>query len=216
MHFSSLVHLIGRDFLDGRSATFGLPCQLLHQQYVDYGIEVGTRLDRILHGHHLRAVRAAKLLEQGVVVAILVVQLVNQEDDGLVELSCIAEVVLCAHLDAGCALQQDDCCIRDAQGRDGCACKVVRTRTVDDVQFLAVPFHMEYGREYAVAILMLHREAVADGVMQRHTSAAFDDTGLVQQCLGQSGLTGTVITQQGNVLDFVCLINLHCVLSCYF
>ena len=61
-------------------------------------MEIGTCLHGILYRHYLRAIDALELLYDVVVVALLVVKLVYEEDDGLTQLLSLAEVCLCTHL----------------------------------------------------------------------------------------------------------------------
>ena len=118
-------------------------------------------------------------------------------------------MVLCAHLYAIGTLEQENGGVCDIECSQGRSHKIVRTRTVNDIEFLPIPFHMEYGGEHRIAIFLLHREIVADRILLCDASATFDDTGFIKERLCQSGLARTVIAKQGDVLNLVCLINFH-------
>ena len=90
-------------------------------------------------------------------------------------------MVLSAHLRAVLSVEQQDCGVCHVEGGDGCAYEIVRTRTVDDVQFLVVVFHMIYCGEHAVAVILLYGEIVADCGALAYTTATLDDACLVEQ-----------------------------------
>ena len=204
-----LFHLFFGDRLNGGRTAFGSPRVFLHQQHVDEGVEVRTGVEGVLYGYNLGAVDAFELLQQVVIVAFVAVQLVDQEDDRLAQLFGVAEVVLCAHFDAILSVEQEDSRVCNIQGGDCRAYKVVATRAVDDIEFLSVPLHMVYSGEYRIAILLLHGEVVADCIFGSDSAAAFYDTTLIEQSFCESGFSCTVIAQEGNVFNFMGLINFH-------
>ena len=203
VHLFGLVVLIGRDFLHGVVTSVGAPCEFLHEDDVDDAVEVGTCGYGILYGYHLRTVDGLEVVEHLVVVAVLGVELVDEEDDGLAELFGIAEMVLRADFRTEVAVEQQYGGVGDIEGSDGGADKVVGTRTVDDIEFLALPFHVECGGEDAVAIFLLYGEVVGYRVLHGDAAAALDGTGMEQKGFGEGGLTGTVVAKKGNVLDVV-------------
>ena len=142
VHLHCLIHLVCGNILDGWCAAVWSPGVFLHEEYVDEGVEVGASLQRILDGNDLGAVDTGELFEQLVKVAVLVVELVDEEDDGLAEFFGVAEVVLCAYLNAGSAFEKDDSRVGHVESGDGCACKVIAARAIDEVDFLAIPLHM--------------------------------------------------------------------------
>ena len=68
---------------------------------------------------------------------------------------------------------------------------------------------MEYGGEYRVTILLLYGEIVADCILGSYSAAAFYDATLIEQSFCESGLTCTVIAQEGDVFNFMGLIHFH-------
>ena len=143
------------------------------------------------------------------VVALLGVELVDEEDDRLAQFLGVAEVVLCAHFGSILSVDEQQGRVSHMQGCHGSTHKVVGTGAVDDVQFLSVPFHMKNRGEDTVAILLLYRKIVAHRVLGSDATTTADDASLIQECFGKGSLTGTVIAKQGNVLDFVGLVNFH-------
>ena len=96
---------------------------------------------------YLHALRSVDLLhgrDDIVKIALVAIQLVNQEDDRLLQLLGIAEVVLCSHLGTVLSVDQHHGLVGNVERSDGTAHEVVRTRTVDDVELLVVPLHMEH------------------------------------------------------------------------
>ena len=152
-------------------------------------MEVGACLYGILYGHYLLAIDALELLYDVVVVALLIVKLVYKEDDGFAQLLGVAEVCLCTHLRAILAIEQQDCGICHRNGRCSGSYKVVTARTVDDIQFLVIPFTAEYGREYRITILLLNGEVVTDGVLLSDSTTAFYNPTLIEQRFCEGGFT---------------------------
>ena len=121
-------------------------------------------------------------------------------------------MVLCTHLNTICTLQQKNCCIGYIESSHGCTNEVVTTGAVNYVQLLTIPLHMVNGTEYAISVLLLNGEVIADGIVLCDTSSTVNYSCLIEQAFCQGCLTTTVITQQGNVFDFLCLISFHRVL----
>ncbi len=173
-HLFGLVELLCRNILDDRSAAFGLPGIFLHQQHIDHGIEAGTCSDRILNGNTVRAIDLLQLVQDGIEITVLTVELVHEEDHGFLQFLSIAERIHRTYLRTVLAIHEDHGLIRHVQGGDGTTHEVVRSRTVDDVQFLVVPLNMKNSGEHAIAIFLLHREIIAHGVLLLHRAAALD------------------------------------------
>ena len=210
MHFHCFVHLLCWNFLDDGGAAFRLPRVLLHQQDVDERVEIRTFVEGVLDWDHLRTIDANQAVEHLVVVALLRVQLVHEEDDGLAQLLRVAEVVLSADLWPILTIDEQQGCVSHMQGCHRCTYEVISSRTVDDVQLLVVPLHMENGGENTIAVFLFHWEVVTHGILLGDATTTADNSCFIQKCFGKSGLTGTVIAKQGNVLDFVRLVNFHC------
>ena len=59
------------------------------------------------------------------------------------------------------------------------------------------------------SIFLFNREIVADGVFGFNRSTAFYNSTLVKHSLCECGFPGALAAKQGNVLDFIGLINFH-------
>ena len=193
VHLQSLVHLVGRNFLNLWLTAFGAPCVFLHKKNVDEGVEVGAAFNGVLDGHNLRAIDADELFQELVEVAVLVVKLVDEEDDGLAELLRVAEVVLRANLHTCGTLEQDECCVGHVQRSNSGTCEVITAWTVNEVNLLAVPFYMANRGEDRIAVFMLYGEIVADGRVQTDSAATLDDTCLVEHGFSQCRLACSVV-----------------------
>ena len=143
------------------------------------------------------------------VIVKLFVQAVDEEDHRLLHLLGQAEVVLCGYLYTTGSIDKEDGGVGDAHCGEGRSGEVVRTRAVDNVEFLVVPLNMERRGEDAVSVLLLYGEVVGNGVLLCDASSTRDDAALVEQRFGEGGLSCTVTAQEGNVLDFFRLIGLH-------
>jgi hypothetical protein len=101
------------------------PRQLLHDEHVDETIELGSCLQRILNLHTFRAVDLLHRGDDVVEVALVGVELVDEEDDGLLELVGISERVLGAYLRAILAVDEDHRLVGNVQRSDCASYKVV-------------------------------------------------------------------------------------------
>ena len=209
MHLLSLVGIFGGDIFNGGSTALGLPGQFLHNEHVDDRVEARAGSHGELHRHHLRSIDVAHIREYQVEVAVVLIQLVQQENHWFLQFLCVAEGIHRAHLGAVSTIDKNDSLIGDVQCSDSTAYEVVRTRAVNNIQLFAVPLGVENSGEYRIAILLFHREIVTHRVLLLHSATALDYTTLKKHCLGKSSLAGTRTANQRDVLDFVRLINFH-------
>ena len=213
--YQSLVQLVGllhfllRDVHYGRHTSIRTPSVHLHQQHVDDGVESGARAHRILNLHALLTVNRLHVGNNIVKVALVRIQLVHEEDYRLVKFLRITEVVLCANLRTILSVYQDNGLVGYVQGCDGSTNKIIATRTVYNIQFLVVPFYMENGRKYRIAIFVLHWEVVAHRIVCFYRSTALDYSATEKHRLGKGGLAATRTAKKGNVLNLICLIDPH-------
>ena len=96
---------------------------------------------------------------------------------------------------------------------DGAAHKVVRSRAVDNVEFLVVPLHMEDRGEHRVAVFQLNGEIVAHRVFGFDGAAALDETGFKQHTFGKGRLAAARTANKRDVLNLVSLIYSHNVID---
>ena len=144
MKFLCLVHLLSRDVLDDGRAAFGLPRIFLHQKHVDKRVEAVAGLYRVLYLHALAAVNLAHIAHYDVEVAVVAVKLVNEEYHWLLKLLGITERILRANLRTILSVDKYHGLVGNVECGDCSANEVVASRTVNHVELLAVPLHMEH------------------------------------------------------------------------
>ena len=71
----------------------------------------------------------------------------------------------------------------------------------DNVELLAQPFNVNYGREYRIAVLFFHGAIVTYGVTLFYGSAALYDARLKKHRLNQGCFTRSRCTQKGDVFN---------------
>ena len=206
--YESLVHhlrlflLFCRNILDGRRATVGSPCKFLHQYYIDERVKVGTCLYRVLYWHALSAVDCLEFFQNGIVVAFFVIELVDEENGRFRQFFCVSEVILSSDFGTEASVYEHHHRVGNIHCCEGCADEVVRTGTVYDIQFLALPLNVEDGGENRVSVFLLNREIVRNGVLLSYATAALNLSAFKQEGFCKGSLTRAVITKQRNVLDF--------------
>ena len=209
MQFKSFSFFVLRDFNNGRHTSIRSPSVHLHQQYVDDAIKASSGTNRILYLYTLRTIYRLHIGDDVVEVALVRVELVDKEDNWLVKFFRIAEVVLCTNLRTILSVDKNYGLVGYVQGCDGSTDKIITTRTVYNIQFLVVPFHMENGRKYRIAIFMLYREIVAHSIVCFYCATALYDSTTEKHRLGKGGLAATRTAKKGNVLNLICLIDPH-------
>ena len=209
VQFHCLVHFLGRYIFDDRSTAFRLPRVFLHEEHVDERVESCSSGDRVLYLYAFRTIDVLHGRDKRVEVALVAVELVDKEYHRLLQLFSVSEVVLRAYLGTVLSVDEDHGLVSHVESRNGTSDEIVRSRTVDDVQLLVVPFNVEHGREDRVAVFLLYREVVADCVFSFDGAAALDDAGFIKHRLGKCCLAATRTAKQCNVFDFTCLIYFH-------
>ena len=106
VHGLRLLEFLCGDVFHDRFSSLFFPREFLHEDHVDEAVECRSGGERILHRNHFRAVNIAQIVEDQFVVAVFMVELVDEKDDGFAEFLGIAEVVLRSHLDAECAVEE--------------------------------------------------------------------------------------------------------------
>ena len=209
MQFFRLRLFAFGDIFNGRFATFSRPSQLLHQDDVNKRVEVSTGIQGILNGHNLWTINCLQVLKNLVVITLVVIKLIHEENNGLLQLFGITEVVLSSYFRTKLTVNKQHSRVGYVKRSQSSTNEVITTRAVNDVQLLALPFSVEYCWEYRVSVIVLNREVVTHRILLSDTSAATDLTTMIKQRLCQSGLTRSIITKQGNVLDFLRIVNFH-------
>ena len=109
-------------------------------------------------------------------ITLLTIQLVYQENYRFTQLFGITKVILCSYFRTILSIQKQDSCICYIQCSNSSSHKIVTTRTINNIQFFAIPFYMIHSREYRVTILLLYREIIADCIFGSDSAATFYDT----------------------------------------
>ena len=209
VEFHCFIHFFCGDFQYIGNSAFRLPTIHFHLQHVDNGIEGCTCRNRILDGYNLASPLVAELGDRSIIISLIVIQLVHDKDNRLMELFCIPELVDCADFYAILRIQYHQCRVCHIQSGNCTADKIVRTRTINEIQLSVLPFYTENGREYRVTILLLNREIIAHSVSGFHTSATFYNSTLVKHSFSESGFPRARTSQDRDVLNFICLVYFH-------
>ncbi len=143
VQFLSPLTLLGRYLLYDRHAPVGSPGIFFHKQDVDHGVEARADTQGILYGHHFFAEDVAHLLDDRVIFGFFAVELIEREDHRFVELGTSAEDILSTHFHSILGIDEYQTGIGDIESRDSIAYKVIGTRTVYYIQFLAKEFGIE-------------------------------------------------------------------------
>ena len=108
------------------------------------------------------------------------------------------------------AAVNDQCSgVSHAQCGNCMAHEVITARAVKKVEFLAVLLSIENGRGYRVTVLLLNGGVVAHGVTAIDGAPAADCSALKEDRLGESSFASALATDERDVLDLVCFVNLH-------
>ena len=149
-----------------------------------------NRTQTQIHWYPGHMAKARRMLQENLKLIDVVVELVDEEDDGLVQLLGVAEVVLRAYLHAVLAVEQNDRGVGHVERRDGASDEVVTARAVYDVQLFVVPLRVQHGGEDGIAVFLLHGEVVAHGVFLLYAAPAFYNPTFVEHGLYESGFSG--------------------------
>ena len=189
MQCLSLLILLGRNILYDRSLSLTGICQFLHKKNVDDSRKSGAGIQRILHGNNLCTINRLQLLDNSVILALFIINLVYDEHHRFLHLLDVAEAVLCTHLNTILAIDDHHRKVTYLHCAHHTTGKIVRARAVDKVKFLSGLFNLEYGREHRVSILLLNREIVTDSILCSDRASTFYNTTLIEHSFSESGFT---------------------------
>ena len=68
------------DFLHDGFAAFLLPREFFHENHVDEAVEARAGGEGILNGHHFGAVDVLQVVENQLIIAVFMVELIDEED----------------------------------------------------------------------------------------------------------------------------------------
>ncbi len=195
------------DVLLLRRTAVGTPHEHLALKHIDSGIEARTRIDGILDERTFVAELLAQLGEDIIKIRFGGVALVDNESKRLMQLLDHTEAVLRAGLDTLVGRQHDERRAHHLQRRHSAAAEVVRTRAVDDIEFLALELDVANRREHRVTILLFHGEIVANRRLSLNRTATLNHSTLIEHGLHKSGFSRAATTQHSDILNLVSLIN---------
>ena len=203
------LHLGIGNVAEFRFAAFFLEDKHLHENDVNQRVEAGTCGNGILHGNGFGTIVHLQLFNDSVIVTRVAVELIDKEDDGLLEFFRVAEMVLRTDLRTELTVDKEHGSVSHVKRGERCSHEIVGTRAVNDVEFFSFPLGVEDRGENGVAVVLFHGEIVRDCVFGSDASATFDLSAFKEEGFGESGFTGAVVAEQGNVFDFVRVVNLH-------
>ena len=148
-----------------------------------------------MHGNSLFTVDGLQIVKDSVVVAILVVKLIDEENDGLVEFFRVAEVVLCTYFRTESTIDEEDSRVGHIESGHRCAHKVIRTWAVNDIELLLIPFYVESSSKNGVSIFLFDWEVVGNGIFLGNTTAAWESTSMIEHAFCERGFTRTVVAK---------------------
>ena len=209
MQFQSLIHLLFRNILNNRSTTLWLPRIFFHQKYVNESIKARTCLNRILNLNTLWTIDFLHRSDDIIEITLIRIQLIDQEDNRLTQLLCIAEVVLSTYFRTILTINKDNSLIGYIHRSNRTAHKVITTRTINDIKLLVVPLNMKNCREHRIAIFQFNWEVVAHRILRFYRASTLDNACFKQHTLGKCSLAATRTAQQRNVFNLISLINSH-------
>ena len=209
VHLLGFFHLFGRDILDGGNTAVRAPGVFLHKKDIYHSVEARAALERILDRHNARTEDFLHLLDAVVIIGLFPVKLVEGENHRFLELGGRAENVLRTNLHSILGVNDDNAGVGHVQGCDGIAHEVICSGAVDDVEFLVEELSVEDRGENRVTILFFYREIVRYSVLGINCATAFYYSTLVKHSFSECGFPGSLAAEQGDVFDFVGLIDLH-------
>jgi hypothetical protein len=180
-----------------------------HAQCIDDGIEARAGLDRELQRQHAGAEAAAGLVEGGLEVGLLVVEVVDHEQRGRVELFDVFPHQLGADLHPAAGVEHHYGGVGHFQGGDDLAGEIVEPRRVEDVDLGVFPGAVQQGAEERVAALLFERGIIALGVAVADGAAARYGFCFVEHGFGKGGLTASGMSNQDHIPDLTRFVGCH-------
>ena len=178
-------------------------------EQVGHAPEAGLLADRQLEGGHAGAEGCLQLLEGPFERGPLPVELVDEDQPGQAQVGRGLPHVRGLHLDAFDRADHEDGQVGDAQGGGGLLGEVGVAGAVEQVDLVALPLDgRQRSRDRQAPLVLLGLE-VGDGGGVLDPAGAPDGPGAVQQGLGQGGLAGSAVPDEGHVADRRRWVGLH-------
>ena len=176
----------------------------LHEQHIDEGTELGTLVYGILYDDGLHARSGLDRLIGSLERRLVAIELVDDTNNGLVELAGITSLNLATYLPAVGGVEYEYADITHLEGREERTAEVVRTRAVDDVELALHEFGEENRRIDRAFVLVLDIRIVRDRVIRLDTTPAIDHFPFVSHRLGKGSFSRAGSTNKNDVLNLFC------------
>ena len=144
VEFLSTVELFGRDFADGRHATFRSPFVLLHEKYIDKCIEASAGVDRVLNWSNSWTKSFYQLVECIFVISLFAVELVDGKHNWLVNISNSAEDVLSTYFNTILGINKNYTSVGYIKCSHCVTHEVIATWTVDYIELFVKELSINY------------------------------------------------------------------------
>ena len=194
------LHLIG----DGRgrvAAGLAVVDERGVGEQVGDATELRLLADGQLERRHARAQLLAELVERAGERGPLAIELVDEQHAGQLELGRRLPQPKGLHLGAGHRADDEHRQVGHPQRGQGLGLEVGVAGGVDQVDEVALPPHRGDGQRQRLAAAVLLGLVVADRRAVLHPTEAGDRPGLEQHGLGQRGLAGAAVPDEGHVAD---------------
>jgi len=139
--------------------------------------------------------------EQYVRLEVLVIHLVDHDDAAQAHLLGPEPAATGVDADAPGGVDHDDGGFDRREGLDRLAEELGASRSVEEVDPLAVPVHVQDRGVDGVPLVMLVGVEVGNRVLLRHAALTGDEPGLEEHGLGEAGLARVGVPAQGDVAD---------------
>ena len=203
MQLLSALHLLSGDFELLTSTILVGETIHLHHQYVDERIKTGTRINGILNDHGLHTRRSVDALDGLLPISILGIELIDDSDHGLVELTSVTSLNLGTSLETLDSADHTQTNVSHLECREQTTAEVVRTRGVDDIELATHKLREQSGRIDRTFVFVLDVGIVREGILAFDSTTTVDYLTFVSHSLGHRGFTRAGGTDQNDVLDLL-------------
>ena len=159
---------------------------------------VRPALCRQVEDHALLAESFADIGHQPRQIEVVGVDLVDDDHPAQLAVGGVAHHALGHQFDTGLGIDHDQRGIDAGQRSDGLPGKIGVTRGVDGVNVRAFVLEIDHRRCQRMPRFLLLRVAVANGIALLDTALGRNGAGRKQQCLGEAGLAGGSVADEGN------------------
>jgi hypothetical protein len=160
--------------------------------------DIGRTVGRQVEQHALLAEALANVGDQAGQVEVVGIDLVDDDHPAQLALGGMAHHALGHQFDAGLGVDDDQRRIDPGQRGDGLAGKIGIARGVDQMNMGVLVAEIHHGGSQGVAGFLFLGIGIAHGIAFFNAALGGDGAGREQQRLGQAGLAGGTMADQGN------------------